>query len=185
MSSRIVFSISLGCITCLSFIHSSYFYSASFKTTHSEAHPDTARILFRSFTPKRHRQLRVKDLLKVPTWQLKRDPNPRLFERKATNISMSHPTPHYIIISIFYIALSGITKGVFRKVLWCKTLTPWKKLRTVIKAQKCIEDDQIQWKIYKPFPKMAFWLGTCLYCYCIAVVVAGEVIIFICSNYCF
>jgi len=29
---------------------------------------DTARILCQSFTPKRHRQLRVKDLPKVPTW---------------------------------------------------------------------------------------------------------------------
>jgi len=36
--------------------------------------PDTGRILCRSFTPKRHhRQLRVKDLPKVSTWQLERD----------------------------------------------------------------------------------------------------------------
>ena len=31
--------------------------------------PDPARILCRNFTPKRHRQLWVKDLPKVPTWQ--------------------------------------------------------------------------------------------------------------------
>jgi len=34
--------------------------------------PDKARMLFRSLTPKRHRQLRVKDLPKVPTWRLSR-----------------------------------------------------------------------------------------------------------------
>src|SRR6218665_685535 len=51
---------------------------------------DTTRMLCRSFTPKRHRQLRVKDLLKVPTWRLERDWNPRPFGRKASNISMRH-----------------------------------------------------------------------------------------------
>src|SRR6218665_281849 len=40
---------------------------------YSEALSTTARILCRSFTPKRHRQLRVKDLPKVPTWRLERD----------------------------------------------------------------------------------------------------------------
>src|SRR6218665_3398818 len=44
----------------------------------------------RSFTPKRHRQLRMKNLPKVPTWRLKRDSNPRPFGRKATNLPMSH-----------------------------------------------------------------------------------------------
>src|SRR6218665_2341485 len=44
----------------------------------------------RSFTPKIHRQQRVKDLLKVPTWWLERDSNPRPFGRKATNLLMSH-----------------------------------------------------------------------------------------------
>jgi len=43
--------------------------------------PDTARILCRSFTPKHHRQLWVKDLPKVPTWGLERDSNPRLSGR--------------------------------------------------------------------------------------------------------
>jgi len=36
---------------------------------HSEARQDTAR----SFTSKHHRQLRVKDLSKVPMWRLERD----------------------------------------------------------------------------------------------------------------
>ena len=35
-----------------------------------EALPTQPRILCRSFTPKRHRQVRVKDLPKVPTWRL-------------------------------------------------------------------------------------------------------------------
>ena len=39
---------------------------------YSEALP-TARILWRSFTPKCQRKLRVKDFPKVPTWRLERD----------------------------------------------------------------------------------------------------------------
>jgi len=35
--------------------------------------PDTARILRRGFTPKRHRQQWVKDLPKVPAWRLERN----------------------------------------------------------------------------------------------------------------
>src|SRR6218665_2954260 len=54
----------------------------------------TARILCRSFTPKRHRQLRVKDLPKVPTWRLKRDSKPRSFGRTASNLPMNHHAPH-------------------------------------------------------------------------------------------
>src|SRR6218665_2892126 len=63
---------------------------------YSEALPTTARILCRSFTPKRHRQLRVKDLLKVPTWRLERDSNPRPSGRKASTLPMCHHifTPH-------------------------------------------------------------------------------------------
>jgi len=58
--------------------------------------PDTARIQCRSFTPKCHRQLRVKDLPKVPTWRLKQDSNPQPFWRKTTNLPMSHHTPQFI-----------------------------------------------------------------------------------------
>jgi len=56
-----------------SFIHSGYFYSASSSPLLLSGAPDTARILCRSFTPKRHRQLRVKDLPKVHTRRLERD----------------------------------------------------------------------------------------------------------------
>ena len=55
---------------------------------------DTARILCRSFTPKRHRQLRAKDLPKVPTWRLEPDSNPRPVGRKASNLPMRHHAPH-------------------------------------------------------------------------------------------
>ena len=51
-----------------SFIHSDYFYSASSSPLLLRGAPDTARILCRSFTPKRHRQLRAKNLPKVPMW---------------------------------------------------------------------------------------------------------------------
>jgi|SRR6218665_1752882 len=59
------------------FIHSGYFHCAS--SSPLRGAPGTARILCWNFTPKRHRQLRVKDLPKVPTWQLERDLNPRPF----------------------------------------------------------------------------------------------------------
>ena len=60
-----------------SFIHSGYFYNVSSSPLLLRGAPDTARILCRSFTPKRHRQLCVKDLPKVPTWRIERDSNPR------------------------------------------------------------------------------------------------------------
>src|SRR6218665_1473670 len=74
-------------------IHSGYFYSASSRPLLIRGFSDTSRILCRSFTPKSHRQLRVKDLPKAPTWRLERDLNPRPFRRKATNLSMSNHAP--------------------------------------------------------------------------------------------
>ena len=67
-------------------IHSGYFYSASSSPILLKGAPDTARILCWNFTPKRHRQLRVKDLYKVPTWRMERDLNLRPFGRKAPNL---------------------------------------------------------------------------------------------------
>ena len=49
-----------------SYINSVYFYSASSSPLLLRGAPDTARILRLSFTPKRHRQLQVKDLSKIP-----------------------------------------------------------------------------------------------------------------------
>ena len=80
-------------VNFLKFIHLGHFYSASSSSLLLRGAPDTAPILCRSFLPKRHRQLRVKDLLKVPTWRLEQDANPRPFERKATNLLMSHNAP--------------------------------------------------------------------------------------------
>src|SRR6218665_2120631 len=79
---------------CITFIHSCYFYSACYSPLLLRGAPDIAKILYRSFTPKRQRQLRVKDLPKVPTSRLTRDSNPRPFRRKMTNIPMSHHAPH-------------------------------------------------------------------------------------------
>ena len=70
-----------------SFVLSGYFYSASSSQLLFRGALDRARILCRSFTPKRYRQLRVKDLPKVLKW---RDSNPRPFGRKATSLPMSH-----------------------------------------------------------------------------------------------
>ena len=74
-----------------SFIHSDPLYSAYSCPLLLRSATDTARILCRSFTPKRHRQLRVKDFPKVPTWRLERDSNPRLSGRKiSTQIMRNH-----------------------------------------------------------------------------------------------
>src|SRR6218665_1589923 len=82
-----------------SFIHSfRLFYIASSDPLLLTFAPDTARVLCRSFTPKRHRQqLREKDLPKVPTWRLERDSNPRPFGRKASNLQMSHHAQQFTI----------------------------------------------------------------------------------------
>src|SRR6218665_862751 len=63
------------------FIHSFYFYSTSSSPQLLRGAPDRARILCQSFTPKRHRQLLAKDLLKVPTWRLEQELNPQPFGR--------------------------------------------------------------------------------------------------------
>jgi len=75
------------------FIYSGYFYIAFSSPLLLRGAPDIARILCRSFMPKRHRQLRVKDLPKVSTWRLERDSNPRPFRRKASNLLRSHHAP--------------------------------------------------------------------------------------------
>ena len=55
-----------SCSFIHSFFHSGYFYSTSSSPLLLRGAPETARMLCRSFTPKCHRQLRVKDLPKVP-----------------------------------------------------------------------------------------------------------------------
>src|SRR6218665_2611187 len=68
-----------------SFVDSGYFYSASSSPLLLRGAPDTARIMCRSFTPKRHRQLRVKDLSKAPTRRLERDSTLRTKGDESTN----------------------------------------------------------------------------------------------------
>src|SRR6218665_2241380 len=90
----VYFTLSINsCYVWCSFIHSGYFYSTSSSPLLNRGAPDTARILCESFTPKRHRQLRVKNLPKVSTWQLERDSNPQHFGRKTTNLP--RPTKIY------------------------------------------------------------------------------------------
>ena len=75
------------------FVHSGYFYSTSSSPLLLRGASDTARILYWSFTPKRDRQLRVKDFPKITTWWLERESNPQPFGRKAKNLPMSHHAP--------------------------------------------------------------------------------------------
>src|SRR6218665_991235 len=84
-----------------SFIHSRYFYSASSSPLLLRGTPDATRILCQSFTPKCHRQLRVKDLPKVPTRRLEWDLNPRPFGRKVMNLPMSHHAPWLSVLNDF------------------------------------------------------------------------------------
>ena len=71
-----------------SLIHSGYFYSATSIPLLLRGAPDTARILRRSFMPKRHRQLQAKDLPKVSTWQLEREGNPRMYVRSTIGMKL-------------------------------------------------------------------------------------------------
>ena len=73
-----------------SFIHSDHFYSASSSPLLLRRAHNTAWILCRSFTPTRHRQLWVKDLPKVSTWQLERESNPWLSGWKLSTQPMRH-----------------------------------------------------------------------------------------------
>src|SRR6218665_301935 len=86
-------SLHRGLIRQLLNIHSGHFYSASSSLLLLGSASNTTLVLCWSFTPKRHRQLRFKDLPKVPTWPLERDSNPRpsgqrlrLYQGAATSI---------------------------------------------------------------------------------------------------
>jgi len=76
-----------------SLVHSGHFYSASSSPLLLRGAPDTARIVCRSFTPMRHRQLWVKDLPKVPTWRLERDSKPATFQTKDAESTNESPRP--------------------------------------------------------------------------------------------
>ena len=95
-------------------IHSDHFCSASLSPLLLRSAPETARILCRSFTPKRHRQLRVKDLPKVPTWRLELTSNPRPSDRKVSAQPMRHHAPQTVLAHAYqdlcYYGLDTATK---------------------------------------------------------------------------
>ena len=69
----------------------------------------TARILCQSFTPKRHRQLRVKDLPKDHTWRLERDSNILWSKGFDSTIPPQLPTCiTYIELEQMYVSLSEL-----------------------------------------------------------------------------
>src|SRR6218665_1792246 len=85
----------------LLFIHSFRpFYSASSWPLLLRSAPDTAQIMCRSFTPRRHRKLLVKDLPKDLTWRLERDSNPQPSGRKASTLPMRHHVPQTMQIYV-------------------------------------------------------------------------------------
>ena len=98
-------------------IHSDYFYSDCSTPLLLRGAPDTAWTLCRSFTPKHHRQLGVKDLPKVPMWQL--DSNTRPFGRKATNLPMSYNAPQLFM----YHAVSFTPRKALSRLGGCSTQT--------------------------------------------------------------
>src|SRR6218665_2205575 len=99
-------------LTQCSFNHSRYFYSASSSPLLLRGAPNTARILCWSFTPKCHRQLRVKDLSKVSTWHPERDSNPRPFRQKVNESTNEPPCPmccqfmHVYVNTVSFLNLS-------------------------------------------------------------------------------
>src|SRR6218665_2955501 len=106
-----------------SFIHSGHVYSASSSQLLLRSTPDTAQILCRSFKPNRHRQLRVKDLPKVPTWQIERDSNPRPSGRKGITLPMYHHIPSSSLLSIsvsmtFSSMSQGKTDQLHQSIPW-------------------------------------------------------------------
>src|SRR6218665_2234712 len=72
-----------------------HFYGAFHSRSLSEALPTTAIHTAVVYTSKRYRQLRVKDLPKVPTWRLEHDSNLRPSGRKASTLPMRHHAQHH------------------------------------------------------------------------------------------
>src|SRR6218665_377668 len=101
-----------------SFIHSGHFCSGSSSPLLLRSAPDTARILCQNFTPKHHRQLRVKDLLKAPTWRLERDSNPRPFGQKSSTQPMRCHVPRLHVTvpgNYFCLGNPGMTVPVIKR----------------------------------------------------------------------
>src|SRR6218665_1541950 len=109
------------------FVHSGYFYSAFSSPPLLRGAPDTARILCQRFTTKRHRQLRVKDLSKVPMWWLEWDSNPRPFGRKPTIYqcaTLPHKTYKRVFLFVCIILVTPvITKNYSRSANMLSTIS--------------------------------------------------------------
>ena len=79
-----------------------YSFIPGISTAPLQVHYYSPRILCRSFTAKRHMQLRMKDLPKVPTWRPERDSNQRPFGRKATSSPMRYHAPSTFIVGVYF-----------------------------------------------------------------------------------
>ena len=103
---------------------------------YSKALPTTAQMLCRSFAPKYPRQLRVKDLPKVPTWRLERDSNLQS-SWKRHRICQCSNTPHVdcrqffvvLLVEFLYIGITTTCLRTFRlqtfRLLWLSLLEWW------------------------------------------------------------
>jgi len=112
-----------------SFIHSDHFYSTSSSPLILRSAPDTARILCWSLTSKRHMELWVKDLPKVPTWWLERESNPWPSGWKLSTQPMCHHVP------------CGGT--------WARLSRLWEQpfVRAIVNVADCLRISQI-WRFY-------------------------------------
>ena len=112
----------------LPFIHSGYFNSTSSSPLLLRGASDTAQILCWNFTPKHHRELWVKDLLKVPTWRLERESNSWPFGRRALTLPKRHhvpPEPFY-----FFIFVSTVSSKLCARVHPSRETSAHKKTRS-------------------------------------------------------
>ena len=103
-----------------SFIHSNHFYSASSSPLLLRSAHDTARILWRSFTPKRHRQLWVKDLRKVAA---RAGVEPTTVRFKAIDATNAPPRPCHSAASL--LNLRYFNSHIF---LYCQLDALWLKI---------------------------------------------------------
>ena len=78
---------------------------------YSEALLTTARILCQSFTPKRHRQLRMKDLPKVPMWRPEWYSKPMSLQTKG-NESTNEPARPINLSLTVRVELNQVKKSV-------------------------------------------------------------------------
>ena len=170
------------CKHWLSDDHSGYFYRAFSSPLLLTRAPDRARILCRSFSPKCHRQLRVKDLPKVPMRRLEWDSNLRPFGGKAPNLPMSHITspmshltsPSAVVCSVVYqtrnptnatlILLSGVCIATW--TLYQPVVHLWFQYNDI--CEKGLSMNDITLFCYKidPIPSSPFkhWAVHCCIC---------------------